>query len=488
MDSGPMPFPPNNMHYPGHGGHNEHPAGHHHQQPPHHHHPHAPFPPFPPSQLFARRHQGMVEGELIQNISYLRNQFDNGELADCVLELVYAKGRHHPVKITGHKLILAQSPALKHYIMSAARTGGNSGSHTITVESDDAYLRSDAWWMAVQRLYMHTLLNIPPIIGNGANGMDFAGDKADRFEFCLGYAAAGHLLRIQDVLVRGLQIAADLLNWVTIEDALGFVVEGTSQRHTDFGVEQDGMNTSFVELEYGYGPETKILMDAIMNFLINAFPPNFELDPSIPDPVKYARIPPVPIPAAVTSPRGSLPPAIARGSNQRNVGKSARLGSIKFGDLPPTFPEDGPVPQRESAKCSPVLSRILLNLPFDELREVLTSESHGVSGWNTAQDRYHAVVDVVVAREAKRLRAVDAIRARAVPNALDIQQRLSAQRRHAVVEPWDVLNWREEVMQPRGAEVPRLARTWIPQFSAPSEAELQRQAPAPAYDAPESMV
>ncbi|RYP30914.1 hypothetical protein DL766_004633 [Monosporascus sp. MC13-8B] len=479
-----MQFPPRNMHYPGHA-HQEQPAGHHHPHHPQHHHPPAPFPPFLPSQAFTRRPS--VEGELVESIAYFRNQFDNGELADCVLELVYTNGRHHPVKISGHKLILAQSPALKHYIMSA-RTAESSGSHTITIESDDSYLRSDAWWMAVQRLYLHPLLNIPPIIGNGANGMDFAGDKTDRFEFCLGYAAAGHLLEMRDTLVRGLQIAADLLNWATVEDALGFVLEGTTQRHTDFAFEDDGTNFSFVDLEYGYGPETKILMDAVMSFLINAFPSNFELDPTVSDPPKYARIPAIPGAPPVPSPRGSLPPAIARGTNARNSGKPVRLGSIKFGDLPPAFPEDGSAPRREPAKCSPVLSRILLNLPFDQLRTVLASESNSTSCWNTAQDRYHAVAGVVAAREAKRLRAVDAVRAGAIPNALDVQKRLSTQRRHAVVQPWDVLNWQEEVAQPRGAEVPRLVRKWIPQFPVTHEMELQRQAPAPAYDVPESMV
>ncbi|EMR69031.1 hypothetical protein UCREL1_3952 [Eutypa lata UCREL1] len=488
MDNGPLPFPPNNMHYMG-PGHHEHPTGHHHQHPSTHQHPPPGlFPPFLPSEAFARRQQNMVERELMESVLYFRNQFDNGELADCVLELGYAKSRHHPVKIVGHKLIFAQSQALKHYIMSA-RTADSSGSHTITIESDDTYLRSDAWWLAVQRLYLHPLLNLPPIVGNGGNGMDFAGDKTDRFEFCLGYAAAGHLLEIQDVLIRGLQIAADLLNWVTIELALGFVLEGTTQRHTDYGLEQDGTDGSFVDLEYGYGPGTKILMDAIMNFLVNAFPSNFELDANVSDPTNYARIPAVPSVNTVPSPRGTLPPAIARGSNPRNASKPTRLGSIKFGDLPATFPDDGPAPQREPAKCSPALSRILLNLPFDELRVVLTSESSGVSGWNSAQDRYHVVADVVAAREARRLRAVDAVRAGAIPQFLEIQKRLSAQRRHAVVELWDVLNWQEEVIHPRGAEVvPRLVRKWIPQFSAPPERELKRQAPMPAYNVPESMV
>ncbi|KAG4217058.1 hypothetical protein PC116_g34461 [Phytophthora cactorum] len=167
--------------------------------------------------------------------------------------------------------------------------------------------------------------------------------------------------------------------------------------------------------------------------------------------------------------------------------KPNRLSSIKFGDLPAALPEDGAPLSRSPSKCSPVLSRILLNLPFQELRVVLTSESDGASGWNTAQDRYHAVADVVAEREARRMRAVEAIRAGLVPNSQEIQQRLSAQRRYAIVEPWDVLNWQEEVVQPRGAEVPRIVRRWVPQFSDVS-GMVQQQLPPQHFGVPDSMV
>ncbi|KAI1497958.1 hypothetical protein F5X99DRAFT_345177 [Biscogniauxia marginata] len=475
VENGAIAYPPNGLHYNSH-------AHHDHHHPVAHPHPAGPLPPFMHPEPFTRR-PSIADDDMMESIAYFRNQFDNGELADCVLELVYAKGRHHPVKITGHKLVLARSLALKQHIMAARTT--DLGTQTITITSDDVYLRSDAWWMAVQRLYMHPLLTLPPVYGHTANGMDFAGDKTDRFSFCLGYAAAGHILHMQDVLVRGLQIAGSLLNWNTIEDAMGFVLEGTAQRHHGYGSEQDEPNIPSVMLDFGYGPETKILLVAIMNFLVNEFPSNFELDTSVVDPPKFARIPSV---AALPSPTTNRPaPAIARGTVTRHPSKPSRLSSIQFGDLPAAYPEEGPVPQREPAQCSPILSRILLNLPFDELCQVLTSGSNGVSGWNTAQDRYHAVTDVVAEREARRLRAVDAVRSGAVPHFQEIQRRLSAQRRHAIVELWDVLNWQEEVVRPRGAEVPRVVRKWVPQFAAVPEPP-QQQVQSPLYNVHDSMV
>ncbi|KAI0441584.1 hypothetical protein F4803DRAFT_411146 [Xylaria telfairii] len=445
---------------------------------PHRPPPGGPFPLFMPPQGASRFN--MVEDDVMEGVRYIRSLFDNTELADCVLELVSAKGYHHPIKISGHKLILARSPALKQHVLTAR--ANDRGSHTITMEIDDSYLRSDGWWMAVQRLYQYPLLRHPTMIDNGHNGINFAGNQVDRFKFCLGYAAAGHILAMPDVLIRGLEIAANSLTWDTIEFSLGFVLENTVQRHFDHRAEQEeALPPTF--LEFGYGPETKILLSAILNFLITEFPAHFELDTSVLDPPKITRIP---IDAATTTAptrahaADRVIPAIARGTTIRQLPKQTRLSSIKFGDLPAAYPDDGASPSHEPAKHSPTLSRILLNLPFDDLCQVLTSGGNGVSAWNTAQDRCHAIVDVVVEREARRLRAVEAVRSEAVPNAREIQSRLSTPHRHTIAEPWDVLNWEEEVIRD---ERPRIVRRWVPQFDV-AQQPTQQRAP-PSYDGPD---
>lgn len=472
IDNTPLPYPSNGS-FP-HARH-EHPVT--------HPHPPGPFPHFMPPQPISRQFN-MAEDEVMEGVRYIRSLFDNGELADCVLELVSVKGRHHPVKISGHKLILARSPALKQHILTARAS--DRGSHTITMEIDDSYLRSDSWWMAVQRLYQHPLFPLFPMMGNASNGMDFAGNKADQFGFALGYAAAGYVLAMQDVLIRGLEIAAHTLTWDTVEAGLGFVLENTIQRHFDHGTEPEEALLPTI-LEFGYGPETKILLSAILNFLITEFPSNFELNTSVIDIPTIARIP---MSAAIdTTPthgyatNNKVMPAIARGTITRHPPKQARLSSIKFGDLPAAYPDDGTSPHREPAKCSSILSRILLNLPFDELCQVLASGSNGVSGWNTAQDRYHAVVEVVGEREARRLRAVEAVRSGTVPNAHEIQSRLSTPHRYTTAEPWDVLNWKEEVIRD---ETPRIVRRWVPHFDVAQQPTQQRA--VPSYDIPDSLV
>ncbi|KXJ97245.1 hypothetical protein Micbo1qcDRAFT_6640 [Microdochium bolleyi] len=425
------------------------------------HHPGPPFPPFMGPTMYNER-SVVAEDQLMDSVDYFRAQFDNAELSDCTLELVYVDGRRPSVKLSGHKIILCRSPTIKQQAMVARRL--SSVGSSIVVHSDDKFLRSDSWWMAVHRLYLHPLLSLPPLAENANNKVDFAGDSGDRFEFCLGYAAAGFLLKMQDVLLRGLHMASELLNWNTVETALAFVLANTRQRHTDYSADPDTVPRTHVETEYGYGPETRILMEAIINFLISAFPPNFELDPRVADPTAYARIPSLPTSSNASSPNDISHPAIARGSNAQHRSKPSRLGNIKFGDLPSTDTPDSQGAASQTSPYSSTLSRVLLNLPFDELRAVLCYG--GNAAWKSVQLRARAIPAVIAAREDKRIRALEAIRNGTFSEARVIQQRLSANRRYAIIEPWDVLNWNEVTTFSDSGEAVGVARSWVPAFSA----------------------
>ncbi|KAK8116551.1 uncharacterized protein PG998_004832 [Apiospora kogelbergensis] len=454
-DNGQHFLPPNAHGYGNHGHHPSHPPGLPHAM------SHGHFQPFMGPGHFSGR-PGMMAEDLADSVAYIRSQFDSSELSDCVLELVFNNRREENVQIKGHKLILARSPCLKNYIMLLRAQ--DPGSHTLSIQSEDMWLRPDAWYMAVQRLYLGALLPIPPPMGGSISTSEQAQRHADQFNFALAYAAAGNLLQMQDVLVRGLQIAADMINWNNVEEGLAFALDSTHQRYSDD-------DSDVPDVDYNYGRESELLISAMVNFLINAFPANFELDTSVLDPSAFARLPAVPKPTHYQK----SAPAIARGSSirQPTKAKPTRLSSIKFGDLPTAYPEEDGASPREPAKCSPQLSRILLNLPFHTLRYVLTSESNGVSGWNTAQDRYHAVADVVAEREARRLRAVEAVRGGNIPGAEQIQRRLSSPQRHTIIDAWDSLNWQEEVVQPSGAGVPRLVCRWVPQFAVPPMVETE---------------
>ncbi|KAH8649084.1 hypothetical protein BX600DRAFT_517477 [Xylariales sp. PMI_506] len=438
------PFPPNVHGYGDHPAHHGMPNGHSHMQ---------PF--LAPQQAFARR--SALEEELWDSMYYFQSQFNMPDFADCVLELQYSDHESNPVKIHGHKLILARSPYLKEYIMGTMAR--DRAARSLVVHADDPYIRTDAWYFAVQRLYLHPLFTIPPMMSQGATS---PAKNCEQLRFCLGYAAAGCLLKMNDVLLRGLQLAASLVDWSTVEEALGFSFDRAAQRYF---IGDDG--NDYLNIEFYYGPDVRILMRSITNFLISNFPPHFELDTSAIDPPKFARIPAVPV--RVNSPSvDHSTPAIARGSSMRNASKTHRLPNIKFGDLPTALSEDDTSAKSyEPARCSPELSRILLNLPFDDVKYILATEVNGIPGWNNAQDRYRAIVGVVAEREARRLRAVEAVRAGTVPGSLEIQGRLAAPQRHLIVDRWDILNWQEEVIPSGGEGPPHFVRKWVPQFAAP---------------------
>ncbi|KAF7528996.1 hypothetical protein G7054_g9976 [Neopestalotiopsis clavispora] len=415
------------------------------------------MPPFVAPQHFPRPPN--LDAELMESVMFFQAQFNSAELTDCTLELDFCDHTQPPAKINAHKLILARSPTLKQSIMITRAS--DPGSHVITVNAPDRHLTSDSWFMAVQRLYLHPLFT-PPF---NVNGNDFGMVNITQFRFCLGYAAAGHFLEMKDVLLRGLQIAADMVHWHTIEEGLSFALQDAKHRHF---TGEDG--TEYTDVDFAYGRDVRILMMSITSFLINQFPSNFKLDTTVTDMSGFSRIP-----AAAYDSIAESAPAIARGTSVRKLTKSNRLSAIKFGDLPAEVPEEvagagAGATSREPAKCSALLSRILLNLPFEDLRYVLASESIHSQAWNTAQDRYHALTLVVAEREARRLRAVEAVRARVVPSSSEIKRRLSAPRRHDVADAWDVLNWQEKVIQPNGAGLPNLVRNWVPQFGTPDEA------------------
>ncbi|KAL2759939.1 hypothetical protein ACRALDRAFT_2038694 [Sodiomyces alcalophilus JCM 7366] len=411
-------------------------------------------------------------------VAFLQSQFQDPALTDCVLELRYTDDRAPPVRIPAHRLVLARSRALGSLLHNASATGDSSPSgaanRIIVLQSDDKYLRSDAFWMAVQRLYGFPLLEVPEPAGMGDEGLTMAGTTDSRFDFALGYAAAGHLLSWTPVVVRGLDIASRQLTWTALEKALTFALGDVADRASADG------HTRFT-----YGEVVQMIMDGIVSFIINNFPAFFRLDTSVADPEGFARIPPVPVASAkatTTTTTTTNGPTIARGTSVRLAqGRWPRPTHIKFGDINDTpagqeggnagtgGTDAGPPLTAEQRTVNATLSRVLLNLPFAYLKPVLESTGYSVPGWASSEMRHQIMVSVVSEREARRARALDAVREGRVPHAAEIRRGLER------VEPrhgggvWHALGWQEEVVPYRG-DAPSLVRNWVPLSPAGSEA------------------
>lgn len=377
--------------------------------------------------------QNMVQPQMLPSmdnldglVEYIQSQFAEPQFADYTLELRYSDDRAAPVRIPGHNLIFARSPTLKGLMVAQAPSNSDGlTSRTLFMESNDRFLRSDGFWMAVQRLYGGPLLDpgasaaatIPPASHLSPT---MPGTAADRFEIALGYAAAGHLLKMPPVVERGIDIASHFVSWSTLEKALDFALDGGLDAQWTLG------NSRYSGSESTYGPAVNMLLSSAMNFIITAFPPNFELDTSVAQPNYNHRLPFIP------SNRPSLP--------------NPRLSSIKFGDH---LSEDS-VRSSTSSTTNCALSKILLNLPFPLLKHVLESSRLGnVHGWATTALRTKVMHAVIEEREKRR-------------NATRESKNVSDDERKANPKQWDAVGWQESLGPPYGgSETPTLTRTWV---------------------------
>jgi hypothetical protein len=379
--------------------------------------------------------QNMMQPPLHSNVDnldglveYIRSQFSDPQYADYTLELRYSDDRAAPVRIQGHNLLFARSPALKTLMLAQSPTAGDSmvNHKTLFIESDDRFIRSDAFWMAVQRLYGCPLLDarasMITSLPNSAHMVPGTpGSPTDRFDFALGYAASGHLLRMPPVLHRGIEIASHLIGWSVLEKALDFALDGT------MGVPLQSGHLGPHGPIGTYGPAADILIDQALNFIIASFPPDFELDTAVPPPAYSGRLPEVP------------------------KHRATRLNAIRFGDHSREDSEDTTRQSGGSSIVNSILSKILLNLQFDLLRRVLESSRLGnVHGWATTALRAKVMHAVVEEREKRRV-AVKESKHVAVPEAS-----------MAGTIQWQNVFWQEKVTTPPGGgDAPVLTRVWI---------------------------
>ncbi|RSL85301.1 hypothetical protein CEP51_003404 [Fusarium floridanum] len=394
-------------------------------------------------------------------IGHLQQQFGSPEFADCVLELKYPGDRAPPVRIPGHRIVFSRSAELANAMTkkAAQRTRDSPPLLEITLETKSKWIRSDSFYIAVQRLYGMPLFTIPPPpAGLKQGAISDAGSIMERFEFALSYAAAGHLLHWDPVTRRGCEIAMQLLSWQTLERALEFALE----QHRDEASHQ----------VFKYGDGSRAILNETVSFIINNLIPNFALDTSVSDPENYSRLPVHPTPPATSSAQASVSPPIARGSSV-HLGKGRRsqqIAGIQFGDLSLADGKTSPASdtsmasQQQRSPFASVLSRVLLNVPFATLKMILeTASSNKATGWPNAELVYRAVKDAITERERRRLNAVAAVKAGIVPGWEVIWKQLSSP------EPryfglWTALGWQEEVLPYGPSDSPALSRSWTPLF------------------------
>lgn len=393
-------------------------------------------------------------------LGYLQQQFASHDLADCTLELRYTDDRAPPVRIPGHRLIFARSSQLFNLLQKQTfhASPNDRSLQTILLEAGSKWIRSDSFYMAVQRLYGLPLLHAPPPRSAMESGdVTAAGSMNEQLDFAISYAAAGHLLDWAPVVRRGCEVATHLLSWESLERVLEFALDG----YMDKGSHEI----------HKYGNGSQILLNAVVTFLVHNFPSHFNFDTDVVEPVPYGRLPINPPP--LTNDAGADDEMLSASADASFVqlGKGRRpqkLNGIQFGDL--SFSEGKNLADANTPKATraaqpasfSTLSRILLEIPFSQLKMLLESSGSGnVHGWANAESRYRVIKIAVEEREARRRRALDVVLSGGVPEAAAIQAGLCSPEPRDL-GPWTALGWEEEMLPYGNPDGPTLARKWVP--------------------------
>lgn len=421
-----------------------------------------------PARILLRREQ--------QILDFLRGGIAHPEFSDCTLDVRLVHGHHergsmdysqdgNSLVIPCHRLILAQSPTLKHLFLTRNVPAGGR----LTLELQDKYMRLDAFNFTLRTLYGWDL-------GSGAlPSYHLQRDVKDLFNLFLGYAAAARYLLLPEVYGMAIQHACREVHWDTIEMACQFALP-------------IAVFDPFVGHDMSAPPEAfgvSDLVDVIIFFLVQNIPWDFVLDskagdcgfsrlpytsgpvsPSLNDP---AVVQGTPGPQKKTSHtrQGSMPQAQMPRSSRVSV--NPRLSSIRFGDwslVNGNGANSGGHMGMSDALRSPsqaartILSRILLNLPFAMLKRVLEHPALAKpSGELNMAARQKLISSVIAEREARRAAALD----KSDPRLRIYLERLESAAAPLVVRQIEdfmvnSMGFKEEVFP---GDVPYLVQTWV---------------------------
>lgn len=368
--------------------------------------------------------------------AFIQQAWLNGQYVDTVLEVRDRRGVAD--RFPAHHIVLAQSPVLSNLLMEQ---GGTPLPFSPTprppmalfVSTDNKWFWVESFKMVVNALYGFYPNPNPQGPLNDMDAPFLIGPPSRCLGISLSYAAGGHVLGINQVVTRGAELATRHLEPRTIDTALAFALDD----YMDKGTHE----------HFKYGEGSKILLNSIVGFVAGSLSPNFHLDvSSTSDSVEYSRLPYDS--AATPKPRTVSVKSNAAGHLSKGSNAQKQL-NIQFGDL-----SIGSQGQDEGDAFTSMLSRILLNLPFSSLK--LLAEYGPES---TAEARLRAAQMAVKEREARRLRALDAVLSEATPNA-DAAREILQSPEPKQYSPWSILGWQEELTH--SAEGPALARQWQP--------------------------
>ena len=161
-------------------------------------------------------------------VAHLLRNFNIPVYADCRLVLTHKEERFGLTQWYLSSLLLAQSTKLRD-LLQASRTG-TDGRKLIQLNLTDRFVTPKAMEAVLRVCYGES-----PYAFSGVYPQDsFSRTRTEALTpwmtDTLSYAAAGFLLKVDSVVLRGLDIASKILSWENLEKALSFGLESEIER------------------------------------------------------------------------------------------------------------------------------------------------------------------------------------------------------------------------------------------------------------------
>lgn len=319
---------------------------------------------------------------------HLLYHFNELEYADCRLNLCHGSKRFARTEWALSSLLLAQSRKLRDLLK--ASKPGEDGKLMLMLILTDRFVTSTSIESALRVLY-----GMPPDTFGVSGVPDPVGVSAaeistSRMKESLAYAASGCLLHLKVVVLRGLQIASEIIDWENLEAALSFGLESGPEREfnassavipaystllardsdpspsshvmftpsssDDLAVQKTSRSSKSASSPESYHRtpphSAHDLLMHCLDFMIDNFPPAWELDLSARPLADVDRLP-------VTA-------------ESRSPLSRSRLSRIQFGSHPSEA-------TAKSADRNVLISTILLSIPFEWLQYLLRSAGELIS-------------------------------------------------------------------------------------------------------------
>lgn len=170
----------------------------------------------------ARMNGAFDEAPLAEHLLY---HFNDPEYADCRLILTHVSKSFAPKEWAVSSLLLAQSRRLRDLIKISKP--GNGEERVLEINLTDRFVTTESMESALRVLY-----GLPPNHFDVPSHGEKSTAEISRIQMqqSLAYAATGCLLHLKDIVLRGLQVASEVLSWDNLESALSFGLESGLER------------------------------------------------------------------------------------------------------------------------------------------------------------------------------------------------------------------------------------------------------------------